>query len=479
MRYNRVLLVLPAFESDTGSSRPSPSLGYLGQSLSDAAISYDIMDMKLGYGFKDLIKKIAQFKPDIVGFTVFTLHHRTVFKMIEKLKLRCSEIDVIVGGPHISIAKKKTLKMCSDIDFACVQEGEDLIVELCKGENIEDIKGLVYRKDGQVCFNGIREYENNLSRFNFPRLEKFEMGKYANEILIISSRGCPYRCIYCSVHLVLGKKLRTRDVKQVVDEVEYWYNKGKRIFNFVDDNFTFYEKRVYEFCDELEKRNLKDLILRASNGVRADRLNYGLLSRMKEVGFRSIGIGVESGNDRILKILRKGESAEQIEKAIRNACELGFEVDLFFVFGTPGETLEDVEDSINLALKYPVFKVDFYTLIPFPGTELYKLVDDNQMWMGKPEELLNNSGKSVRFGSDLFFQTKELPAETLLQIKKRVQTVMTTVTKRYLSSKLRKKVGILSPLLTYLILTKVVQKMYFNNNRFRKFAEIVRYNLLK
>lgn len=479
MRYSRVFLVFPAFESNTGSSRPSPSLGYLEQSLSDAGIECDILDMKLGHSFKDLVKRIDRFKPDLVGFAVFTLHHRTVFKMIEKLKLRCSEIDVIVGGPHISIAKEETLKICSDIDFACVHEGEDLIVELCKGENLEGIKGLVYRKDGQVCFNGIREYENNLSRFNFPRLKKFELGRYANEILIISSRGCPYKCIYCSVHLVLGKKLRVRNVQHVVDELEYWYNKGKRIFNFVDDNFTFYEKRVYEFCDELERRNLKNIVLRASNGVRADRLNYKLLKRMKEVGFRSIGIGVESGNDRILKILRKGESVEQIEKAIRNTCELGYEVALFFVFGAPGETLQDIEDSIDLALKYPVFKVDFYNLLPFPGTELYDWVNNNNMWLGDPAELLDSSDKSTRFGSKLFFETEELSADVQMQVKKRVQGVMRIVTKRYLKNILRQKFGVFSSLLTYWILTKSVQKLYFNNNRFRRFVEKVRYSLFR
>ncbi len=479
MRYKRVLLVFPTFESDTGSSRPSPSIAYIAQSLDFQNIDYDILDMKLGYNFSELKKKIDNFNPDLIGFTIFTLNHKTVYEMIEKLKTLFPDLKIIVGGPHISIDKENVLKGCSAINYACVNEGEDLIVELCRGNEIASIKGLAYRNDGKIIFNGIRSYQNDIDKYSFPRLNKFELNKYANEILIISSRGCPYSCIYCSVHLVSGKKLRLRNIKNIVDELEYWYQKGKRIFNFVDDNFTFYEERVYKLCEELEKKNLKDLILRASNGVRADRLDYDLLKRMKEVGFRSIGIGVEAGNNKILKILKKGETIEQIESAIKSACDLGYEVALFFVFGTPGETLEDVEDSINIALKYPVFKVDFYNLNPFPGTELHNWVNINNAWVGNPEEMLNKSDKNIRFGSHPFFETKELPLEIQMKLQKRLLKIMRTVEKRYLIGILKKKIGLISYPLAYTISTQFVQNLYFNNNKIRKYAEKIRYSILR
>ncbi len=283
MRYERILLVFPAFRSDTGSSRPSPSLSYIAQALEDAAIEYDILDMKLGYSFNDLRNKIMIFKPDLVGFSVFTLHHKIVYGMVEQLKLEFSEIRTIVGGPHISIERDKALSDCPAIDYACVHEGEDLIVELCKGNNLDTIKGSVYKENDKIKFTGIRSFSNELDKYGFPKLNKFELGKYANEILIISSRGCPYSCIYCSVHLVLGKNIRLRSVENVVDELEHWYQKGRWVFNFVDDNFTFYEDRVYKICDEIDKRGLKGFILRASNGVRADRLNYNLLKRIQNL----------------------------------------------------------------------------------------------------------------------------------------------------------------------------------------------------
>lgn len=479
MRFKRVLLVFPAFESDTGSSRPSPSIAYIAQSLEDRGIDFDILDMKLGYGIKDLEKRIKAFNPDLLGVTVFTLHHRTVYGIIERIRSAYPGLKIIVGGPHISITGKEALTECAAIDFACIHEGEDLIAELCGGNSLPEIKGLVYREGGEIRVNPPRPYETDLDRFGFPNLRKFELERYSNEILIISSRGCPYNCIFCSVHLVLGKRLRTRAISGVADELEYWYRRGRRIFNFVDDNFTFHEKRVYELCDEIERRRMSGLVLRASNGVRADKLDYPLLKRMKEVGFRSLGIGVESGSDNVLKALKKGEGIEQIENAIDAACSLGYEVALFFVFGAPGETLEDVEKSIEIALKYPVFKVDFYNLIPFPGTELYSWVNEKGGWTANPGELLNRSDKNLRFGSSVFFETKELPKAEQRKLAKRLVKVMRKVERRYLVRVLGKKIGPLAYPAASMISTGIVNRLYFNNNRLRRYAEKIRYALLR
>jgi len=479
VRFNRALLVFPSFKNDLGSARPSPSIAYLAQALKEAGIEYDVMDMSLGYTFDDLKTKIASFKPEMLGFTIFTLNHKTVFKMLEKLKDAFPEIKLLVGGPHVSIFGVEILQKFQAIDYVCVGEGEDLIVELCTGKDIHTIKGLGFREGTKTHFSGTRPYKDNLDELRFPKLERFKLKKYAGEILIISSRGCPYSCIYCSVSLVLGKKVRIRSTKDVVDEIEYWYQKGRRIFNFFEDNFTFYKDRVYAICGEIEKRNLKGLTLRASNGVRADRLDYDLLKRMKEVGFKSIGIGVEAGNDNILKTLKKGETITQIESTIKNACDLGYEVALFFVVGTPGETWQDIEDSIRIALKYRIFKVDFYNLIPFPGTELYGWVNQHNAWLGDPEELLNSSGKNIRFGSKPFFATEALPYATRVRLSKRLLKVMRKVEINYFKQLFRKKIGFLAGYpLAYLMATAFMQRLYFNNNKFRKIAEKIRYFLI-
>lgn len=478
MRYKRVLLVLPAFKSDAGSSRPSPTIGYLAQALEVHNICYDVLDMKLGYSFQDLIYKVDRFCPDLVGFTIFTLQHQAVYKIIEKLKGLRPNIHVIVGGPHISAVKEKALQMCNAIDFACCGEGDDLLVELCSGEEFSSVKGLAYNENGKIFFTGSRPHEANLDRFNFPKLKKFELEKYTDEILIISSRGCPYGCIYCSVHLFSGKKIRVRSVYSVVDEIEYWHRRGKRILNFADDNFTFYADRVYQVCDEIERRGLSDLTLRCS-GVRADRLNKELLKRMKAVGFKGIGIGVEAGNNKVLNLLKKGETVEEIEEAIKNACDLGYEVILYFLFGTPGETEEDIEDSIKLALKYPVFKAEFYNPVPFPGTELYDWVTKHNAWTGNPSVLLNEADKIARFGSSPFFTTKELPLEKRLVLNRKIEKVMSQVMLKSIQKLFEPLMGrLLSSLLSRILLSTSILQLYYNNNSFRKLADYFRYKLL-
>lgn len=158
--------------------------------------------------------------------------------------------------------------------------------------------------------------------------------------MILSSRGCPFSCIFCPVSLAIGKRLRVRSAGNVVDEVDYWFKikKGYRRFSILDDNFTFYKERTIAICDEIKKRGLKNIILRCGNGIRADKVDREVLEKMKEAGFTYVSYGVESGSERVLKILKKGETIEQIENAIKTSTELGFDVTLFFVIGAPYET---------------------------------------------------------------------------------------------------------------------------------------------
>lgn len=275
--------------------------------------------------------------------------------------------------------------------------------------------------------------------------------------------------------------MRVRSVENIGDELQYWYEKGKRIFNFLDDNFTFYRERVFSICDEIEKRDLGDLTLRASNGLRADRLDRELLMRMKEVGFKSFGIGVEAGNNKILKILRKSETIEQIENAIKLSCELGLEVSLFFVYGTPGETVEDIEDSIRIAKKYPVFKADFYNLIPFPGTQLWNWVNEHNAWSGNPMELLNSMDKNLRFSKKTgkpFFTTEEVSGNERSKLASKLRSVTLYVQKKGVE-RLLSKYGVLKYPVAYLASTMVFQRFFFNNNLIRKLSDRIRFSRQK
>lgn len=482
----KILLLWDASAAELGSTRPPLSTGYLAQALEDAAIPYDVFDMKLGYTQADVMKRIAEEKYDAVGITVFTVGHKDRLNFLGKIKKQFPSVLTMAGGPHITIMGSSILNDYPGVDLIAVGEAEQSIVRICNGEDPANIPGIHVRSKTNAAAGtdvstgsnrGKEGWIQNLSEISWPRYSKFELKKYGNEMGIITSRGCPYSCTFCSVGLTLGKQVRTRPTESVGEELEYWYGQGVRIFNFLDDNFTFYKERVYAICNEIEQRKLTGLTLRASNGVRADRLDYDLLVRMKQVGFRSIGIGVEGGNDKILSILKKGETMADIENAVKTACDLGYEVSLFFVYGTPGETYEDIQDSVKFAYKYPVFKADFYNLMPFPGTQLEQWVNANNAWAGEPLELLNSMDKNLRFSKDTgapFFTTKELSYETRVKITKQLRAVTLDIQRLGLL-RVFKRFGPLKYPMAWLASTMAFQRFFFNNNTVRRISDKFRY----
>jgi radical SAM superfamily enzyme YgiQ (UPF0313 family) len=389
------------------------------------------------------------------------------------IKKNNPKIKIVVGGPHMTILKEEVMKDCTAIDYGVVYEGEDTILELCKNEISDDnIKGLMSRINGNISYPGDREFVMNLDRLPFPRYEKFELKKYIPEIEIYSSRGCPLHCTFCPNRL-LNPIYRARSPENVVDEIEYWYNKGFRQFNFDDDNFNYHKERVYEICDELERRNLKNLFIRCSNGIRADRADRAILKRMKEVGFNHIAFGADAANDKMLKLVKKCETMEDIEQALQNATDLGYTLKLLFVVGTPGENRDDVEDKVKLSMKYPLQDVHFYNIIPYPGTELYEWIKENNRFLKQPEDYLNDV---TSWENKPIFDTPELTADDRIQLFKYLKGVRSRVRKKYTQRMLRK-----IPLLKYFaeifIGTDLFLTLYFKSFALRRLIDGFRYKM--
>lgn len=465
-RYSKVLLVFPDYKGGHyGALRPPAGLGYIAETLKTANIDYDIVDMAAGYSTSDLKKKITAFDPDLVGISLMTLMYKRSYEIIDFIKQCNPSLHIIAGGPHISTLRKKVLQDCPSLDYGAVLEGEELILELCRGNELDSIKGLIYR-DSEIVFTGERPFINNLDDIPFPRYDKFPLSKYVTEeIGIASSRGCPYRCIYCPVSSVIGRKWRKRGADSIVDEISYWYKKGYKQFSILDDNFTFDNKRVVEICEKIKSKDFKGLELNCNNGIRADRTNYEILKIMKEAGFEYLAFGVEGGNDKILKNINKGVTMEALETAIRNSIELGYRVTLFFIVGSPGETMDDINDSIRLALKYPVFDVRFYNLIPFPQTKLYDWVESNNYFIMQPDHYLNTLS---HWDNTPVFETPDLNKhereEALKAVRKVRKTVRAASMKRALSSKL----GLFSSLIANIYVTDWMQEKLMKSSTLRR-----------
>jgi len=185
-----------------------------------------------------------------------TCNYKQHYELLKEVKLFFPNIKIVAGGPHISYLRKKVLQECPEIDFGVIMEGEETIVELCKNQDISRIGGLLYREGSLIRYTGEPPFLE-LDRIPCPTYAHFEIDKYSREINIVSSRGCPYRCIFCGSFHSMGRKWRGRSALSLIKEIEYWCGRGFRNFSFVDSNFLPSEERVYNFCDEVEKQGLK------------------------------------------------------------------------------------------------------------------------------------------------------------------------------------------------------------------------------
>lgn len=392
MRFKKVLLVSPRFYK--GRNRlahfPLTGLGYIAEALTNAGIEVEVLDMNLRYTFLEFERRVYRFKPDIVGFTAMTLGYKEFYRLIDRIKQLHPQLKIVLGGAHLSSVREKVLYDCQGIDYGIIFEGDISMVQLCLGEDFKNIQGFIYRDNGKIIVNKFEHYIDDLDKVPFPKYESFELNKYPlRQMPILTSRGCPYECIYCSTSI--GKKFRARSALSIMDEIEYWHNRGYREFFILDDNFTLIYNRVEQLCMLLCRKNLKDLRINLVGGVRADRVDQKLLKAMKEVGVSYLAFGVESASDKVLQNIKKGEGIAIIEKSIKEACELGFIVDLFLIFGSPGETMEDLQLSFSLAQRYPVRRAVFYNLLPLPSTELLTWLNKKNYLIRPIEDILNNA----------------------------------------------------------------------------------------
>jgi anaerobic magnesium-protoporphyrin IX monomethyl ester cyclase len=467
MKYKKVLLLFPDYAGGHfGALRPPAGIGYLAQMLQEEGIDYEVLDMAAGGNLHTLKAKLSSFKPDLVAISLMSFMYKRSYYIINWVKEVSSGITVVAGGPHISTLREKALEECEGLDFGIVQEGEYTLLELCKGLEVESIQGLLYRKNGKVNYVGPRSFEKSLDKFQFPRFEKFPLGKYVTEeIGIVSSRGCPFNCTYCPVKTSIGQQYRFRSAESIVDEITYWYNRGFKQISILDDNFTLNKERVFKICEAICKKDFKDIELNCNNGIRADRVDKEMLSAMKLAGFKYFAFGIESGNEQVLKNIKKSQDLDVIENALKIATELDFTVTLFFIVGAPGENMTTVKESIALAKKYPIFDARFYNLIPFPATELYEWAKDNKYLIMDSEEYLNNSS---HWDYKPVLATPEFPAGERAKALVLTRQARKEIRHDAMKRKLEKRLGPFSGMIANIYINDWVQTQLMHNSFLRR-----------
>ena len=324
------------------------------------------------------VDEVCQFSPDVVGISSMT---NVYFSAMQTARLVKEKIGcpVIIGGPHASVLPERTVQE-PDVDFVVFGEGEEAMVELVEaietGDSLDNIRGLCFKKRGEVVKNQPRALLDNLDALPFParhllQLDRFPLRAQNGDMMVtvITSRGCPYDCSYCFKGL-FGRTYRRRSCENVIAELKTIVDTyGIKNFYFIDDLFTTDVKWLTRFVDSLVAENLP---MRWQCLARVDRVSPALLEQMYLAGCREIHYGVESGNQSILQGINKGISLDTVRQAISWTKQAGIMTKGYFMVGLPGDTEETIRQTIEFALDLDLDDAMFSVTTPFPGTRLWQ-----------------------------------------------------------------------------------------------------------
>ncbi len=409
-----ILFVIPkTFATYTGAVVPHLGVAYLVAVLKQHKVATRIIDMGLGYTNQDLVDAIREYRPQLIGLTAYTFGFNETKQLIDVINQH-KECPVVIGGPHVSAYKTEVFNQV-DVDFAIKGEGEYALLELSKSlekhkQEFGHIENLLWRKGEQVVKNFDAPLIKDLDALPFPDFEAFELDRYVfsvdRRLPIATSRGCPYKCNFCTVKLSMGTPFRRRSPENVVNEMNILYEKGWRYFDIVDDVFTMDMKRAKKICDLIIDRKLA-INWSLGNGIRADRVDEELLSAMKKAGCVFLIYGLESGDDQILEVIKKGITVDRAMQAFELTKKVGIEFAVNFIIGHPTETYETAMKTLKLAAAMPSDYVNVYNLLPYPGTALYEWVKENGRFLVNEEDYLYSIATRVK---KPIFETKEFTA---------------------------------------------------------------------
>ena len=329
--------------------------------------------------WKEIELTIAEYNPTVVGISAKSQNFKSALNVAKLVKQINEQTIVIMGGPHPSMIGADLLNH-PEIDIGVIGEGEATITELLNAidaqKKFDDIQGIIYRRNGQVIKNPQRDLITNLDSLCFPH-------EYAPEILkdynkypitafcnIFTIRGCPYNCFFCGSRNIWSRRVRFRSPENVVEEIKSLQKIGLKFIHFDDDTFGVSTKHINDLCNALKQHCPG---LKWSCEIPVQLVNEQNISLMKSAGCSTIQVGIESGNNEILSIIRKNIT---IEEAL-DACELinkhGIELYVFFIIGFPQDTESTLRDTITVIKKVKCKFIVYSIFTPYPGTEAFEL----------------------------------------------------------------------------------------------------------
>lgn len=390
-----VLLINPCFnryagvKGHGGLSAPL-NLAYLASYIRDQRpkAKVTILDAEAyDLSHEETVEKVMTLKPDLLGITTTTPSFDVTSKLCSQMHDKLPSLPIVLGGPHATGSPEECAST-RGISAVVLGEGEltflDIYDAVKDKRSMGNIPGICLRANGSVSFTDKRPLIKDLDILPLPARDLLPMHLYFSPPTkslsedraanIISSRGCPFHCTYCLSDMMWERKYRDRSPENVMDEIEHLINDyGVMEFNFNDDLFTANKKRLIKFCELLIERKLNTKWICMS---RADYIKPEILILMKKAGCGKIAMGLESGSEEVLKVMKKPIDLSRSIKAVREIKKAGIKVGVSFVIGHVGETAETIKETIHLAKECNPDTIAFFQASPYPGTEFYNMVKE-------------------------------------------------------------------------------------------------------
>lgn len=425
----KILLMLP-YGGSYDWAIPDLGLGYIAGSLRKDGHDVSLfINQKEFSSQESFLKFIQEGKFDLIGLKILYSAVNVARDTIKLIRSVDPGVKFVLGGAHVSAEAGNIFNLIPEADYALRGEGEIGIVKFVRkfsisqliDDNLADIPNLIWRRAGKIILNK-EEVFNDLDSIPFPAWElmdprRFPCAPFSNNSKrypiapIILTRGCPGNCTFCGAHLIQGKIIRSRSVENIMAEIRFLTSQfGVKEIHFYDSNCAHRHGPLREVCRRIiyEKINITWC---APNGIRVDSIDEELAGLMKKSGCFQVSVGIESGSPRILKQIKKGITPEMVKNAVSILRKAKIEVNGFFVFGFPGETLQEIDKTVSFALNLPLTSASFSILTPLPGTEIY-------------HEVCNNNDLDIETSRSLSFMSYKndlsgVPSQKLTEIQKR------------------------------------------------------------
>ncbi len=409
------------------TAKPSLGISYIASYLESNGIQVKIFDANYnGWTDRQTVEFVVAYEPDIIGLSSMTHEICMAHTIAALLKARLPDVPAVIGGCHITALPQETLVEFPSFTYGIYGEGEKTMLALAQAvqsrnsDKLRGINGLVYRDSHDVIVNPARDRltDAELETLPYPAFHHYYAenqrltGKH-DYYVMISSRGCPYSCAFCMQ--VLGRQVRRRSAESVVGEMEYAIEQyGAHTIYFLDEILLFNDQLTFDTLNLMIQRNIPNRI-RWRGLTRVNLVNEKLISKAREAGCFSLEIGIESGNDEILRHINKRITVEQAENAVRIIKSAGIAVEANFILGHPHETLATIKDTINLAARLNPNTVAIGVMTPYPGTKIYDMAQHGE---GGYRLLSRDWSKYDKYGGKAL-ELEGLPIKTLEKWQRR------------------------------------------------------------